>query len=94
MSLVLRRVPFVRPLHSSPPRASLKPTVTKKPFSELPKRPAAPLLPTTQPDVDNGKVPRRRRQSFLTTNKFVAQGIVIRLSSSRADLPNSTRLGA
>ena len=72
MSLVLRRA---RPFHSFTPCAARQPTVTKKPFSELPKRPAAPFLqPDATPTADNGMVPKRRRKSLMTTNESVAQG--------------------
>lgn len=68
MSLVLRRVPFIRTFSSSPPHSARHPTVTAKPFSELPKRPLA-LPDDAVPTAHNGKTPIRR-----PTSESTAQG--------------------
>ncbi|KAH0838474.1 muts domain V-domain-containing protein [Lanmaoa asiatica] len=91
MSLVLRRVPLIRPFHSSPPHTARQPSVTKKPFSELPKRPPAPLLPSLDviPAADSKKAPRRHRQSLVIANESAAQVAQDSLRSRRGRKPKT-----
>lgn len=62
-TMSIRRVPLVRPFHSFPRHSA----ITRKPFSELPKRPTAQRV---LPDAANNATPPR-------PNESIAQGALI-----------------